>query len=190
MFVHKCHTTGKKGSGIRDHEHEENLNVIIRAMKCEFLLLVSCYQLLTHWPWTHLLISGRHLQILHNHINAICQVLCPEKSQALHSFTVLLAMIAHTWNVWRIKEEVLRGLEVIPRCNRGTYLADHPFTPLITQCPYIQLLQFFTVVLYDKTSNLGNVNNAQQELFCLTEKTTEKIPQDYSLSTYYPISLY
>ena len=40
---------------------------------------------------------------------------------------------------------------------------------------HFQLLEHFTVILYDKASNLESVNEAQRELFCQKNNTMEHI---------------
>jgi hypothetical protein len=40
-----------------------------------------------------------------------------------------------------------------------------------------KLLERFTVILYDKASNVEHVNEARKELFCQKSKTMEKLPQ-------------
>ena len=114
----------------------------------------------------------------HYHINTICQSLGPAKSLALpmfHSFTgcdTTLTFHGHgkkkSWEAWKSFPDVTEAF---------AYIADYPFTPLTTESPHFQQLERFIITLYDKTSNVDNINDVRKELFCQTKKTIEKILQ-------------
>ena len=55
-------------------------------------------------------------------------------------------------------------------------MALNPYVQLNNDSPYFRTLERFTVLLYNKTSGLENVNEARMELFCHGKKTMEKIP--------------
>ena len=56
------------------------------------------------------------------------------------------------------------------KLNSFTFMALHPFTEVDADAQHFQLLQHFTVVLYDKTSDLQGVDEAQKG------KTMERLP--------------
>ena len=55
-------------------------------------------------------------------------------------------------------------------------MALHPYAELSLDVEPFQLLERFTVILYDKTSYLEHVDEARQELFCQKEKAMEAPP--------------
>ena len=57
-----------------------------------------------------------------------------------------------------------------------TYMALHPYAEIDVGTENFQLLERFTVILYDKTSDLQHVDEARKELFCQKEKTMERLP--------------
>ena len=68
------------------------------------------------------------------------------------------------------------GLEFLPQGHPGLQLHGSVSThPLPMNAQHFQLLECFTVILYDKTSNLESVNEVWRELFCQKNKTMEHI---------------
>ena len=57
-----------------------------------------------------------------------------------------------------------------------THMALNPYIELNTDSQYFRLLGRYTVVLYNKASELDNVDVARMELFCHGNKSMEKIP--------------
>ena len=55
-------------------------------------------------------------------------------------------------------------------------MALNPYAELNIDSPHFQLLEHFTVIVYDKTSDLQQVNEARQEMFCQKEKAMERLP--------------
>lgn len=114
---------------------------------------------------------------MHIHINAICAGLGRDKSLALpvfHSFTGCDTTSAFfgrgkksAWEAWVCYPEVT---------NAFTYIASNPFSNVEIGSECFQLLEHFTVVLYDKTSDLEHVDEARLELYCQKGKNMETIP--------------
>ena len=110
-------------------------------------------------------------------INSISHALGEQKSLALpvfHSFTGCDTTSAFfgkgkkiAWEAWNCYTEVTRAF---------TYIALNPYTKLDTDSQYFHHLDRFTVVLYNKTSNLECVNEARMELFCQRNRPMESIP--------------
>ncbi|KAJ8349811.1 hypothetical protein SKAU_G00249410 [Synaphobranchus kaupii] len=83
------------------------------------------------------------------------------------------------------------GLEFPEVTQAFNYMAANPHTPVIIDAQHFKLLERYTVVLYDKTSDLEFVNEARRELFCQKNKMMEHIPptQDSLLQHELPTSL-
>ena len=105
------------------------------------------------------------------HINAIALVLGEEKSTALptfHSFNGCYTVSAFfgkgklsAWAAWKYYPAVIEAFRVI---------AENPFVAMELNSHHFKLLERFTVVLYDKTSQLSSVDEARRELFCHRDK--------------------
>ena len=118
---------------------------------------------------------GKHFSYIH--INAVYEDLGRDKSLALpvfHSFTGCDTTSTFygrgktsTWEAWKYFSDVSQAF---------TYMALHPFAALSVDTTHFQLLEHFTVIVYDKTSELQLVNELRQELFCQKEKTMEGLP--------------
>ena len=52
-------------------------------------------------------------------------------------------------------------------------MALHPFADVNIHSTHFQVLEQFTVFLYDKTSDVEHVNEARKVLFCQKERTME-----------------
>ena len=71
-----------------------------------------------------------------------------------------------------------------------TFKALHPFAALNFDTPHFQLLECFTVILYDKTSEFQLVNELKQELF-LSKRENNGETYPYSIffaATYSSVS--
>ena len=106
-------------------------------------------------------ISHTGTSIMHNYND-----LGEQKSLALppfHSFTGCdNTSVFHgrgkklAWEAWNCYPEVTTAF---------TYIASNPYASLVLESPHYRLLERFTIVLYNKTSNLEDVNEARMEFF-------------------------
>ena len=111
------------------------------------------------------------------HINAICEDLGKERSVALpvfHSFTGCDTTSTFygkgkksAWEAWNCYPDVTQAF---------TYIALHPYSRINVDTSHFQLLERFTVILYEKTSELQHVDEARKEQFCQKGKTMERLP--------------
>ena len=61
------------------------------------------------------------------------------------------------WEAWKSYPEVTQAF---------LYMVRHPHAPLTVEAQHFQILERFSVILYDKTSSQESVNEARRELFC------------------------
>ena len=71
------------------------------------------------------------------------------------------------WEAWNCYPEVTTAF---------TYMASNLYASLVLESPHYRLLERFTIVLYNKTSNLEDVDEARMELFCQRSRSMENIP--------------
>ena len=120
---------------------------------------------------------GTGKNFTHVHINAVYRQLGMEKSLALpvfHSFTGCDTTSAFfgrgkksSWEIWNCYPDVTRAF---------TNIAVHPYTEIQIDDENFNLLERFTVLLYDKSIEVERVNEARKELFCHKGKTMETLP--------------
>ena len=109
--------------------------------------------------------------------NVICNALGREKSIALplfHSFTG-----CHTTSTFLGKgmKSVSEAWKSFPEVkNAFLHMASNLHTSPTNKSKLCKLLGHYCVVVYDKTSNLESVNEAQREHFCEKNTTMETIP--------------
>ena len=111
------------------------------------------------------------------HINSIFHFLGESKSLALpvfHSFTGCDTTSVFfgkgkkmAWETWKCYPDVKEAF---------THIALNPYIQLDNASWYFQMLEHFAIVLYNKTNELENIDEARMELFCRGNKTMEKIP--------------
>lgn len=118
--------------------------------------------------------SGKNFVYIH--INTICNDLGRNRAMALpifHCFTgcdTTSAFLGRgkksAWQAWKAYPEVTEAFH---------YIVSHPHLQITAEAQHFQLLEQFSVILYDKTSDLKLVNEARRELFCQKNKTMENI---------------
>lgn len=141
-------------------------------------LIGKFHNLLSTYPSTEIWIAfGAGKAFTYLHINSICHSMGETKSLALpvfHSFTGCDTTSGFfgkgkkiAWEGWKCYPDVT---EVF------THMALNPYIHLDYGSRYFQILERFTVILYNKTSILESVDEARMELFCHGNKTMEKLP--------------
>ena len=109
------------------------------------------------------------------HINAIYEELGREKSLALPVFHCFTGFDTTSTFFERGKKSAWEAWNCYDVTVAFTYMALNPYTKVEFDAQHFQLLELFTVILYDKTSNLQYVGEARKEMFC-QEKTMERLP--------------
>ena len=107
---------------------------------------------------------GKYVQYIS--VNSTCAFLGPETSRALpmfHSFTGCDTTSCFfgkgkksAWEAWKSFPDVTEAF---------AFLRNHPYYQLDVDDSIFKLLERFTVVLYDKASNVLNVNETRKEIF-------------------------
>ncbi|KAG0728833.1 hypothetical protein GWK47_031652 [Chionoecetes opilio] len=73
-----------------------------------------------------------------------------------HNFRFLWQRKKSVWEAWNAYVEVTEAFN---------NLMNHPYMTMTVNCKEFQLLERFTVIIYNKKSNLDSVNEARRELF-------------------------
>ena len=142
------------------------------------ILIGKFHALLTQYPAANIWIAfGTGKNYTYLHVNTISHALGKDKSTALpvfHCYTGCDTTSAFcgkgkksAWIAWNSYPEVTQAFN---------YIAANPHTAVTIDAQHFRCLERFTVVLYDKTSELESVNGARRELFCQKTKAMEHIP--------------
>jgi hypothetical protein len=120
-------------------------------------------------PTTQLQIYGLLLELVKTSCNAICNSLGRNKSVALpvfHCFTGCDTTSAFfgkgkktAWEVCKSYPEVTEAF---------LHMTKHPHSPVTEESQHFQLLERFSVILYDKTSDLESIDES-----CSARKTRQ-----------------
>ena len=136
--------------------------VVPSAWCAQWILTLSSSSLESSMPYfkypaADIWIAGKNFTYIH--IDYICNDLGNEKSMALpvfHSFTGCDTTSAFwgegkksAWEAWKCYPEVTQAF---------LYMASHPHIQITVESQHFQLLEYFTVILYDKASNHKFVN--------------------------------
>ncbi len=150
---------------------------LVRTVDTDVVVIIigKFHALLANHPAADIWIAfGTGKNFMYIHINAICSSLRRNKSMALpifHCFTGCDTTSSFfgkgkktAWETWKSYPEVTEAF---------LYMAGHPHIPITVEAQNFQLLERFSVILYDKTSSLESVNEARRELFCQKNKPME-----------------
>ncbi|KAG0710839.1 hypothetical protein GWK47_021999 [Chionoecetes opilio] len=155
-------------------------NCLVRTVDTDVVaILIGKYHSLTsqHQMAAIWVAFGTGKNFMYLDINAICHALGKDRSTALpmfHSFTGCDTTSAFfgkgkksAWEAWNAYVEVTEAFN---------NFMNHPYMTVTVNCKQFQLLERFTVIIYNKTSNLDSVNEARRELFSQKNRPMEKIP--------------
>ena len=141
------------------------------------ILIGKFHALLTKYPAADIWVAFGTGKNYTYHIDTICHTLGKDRSTALLFFHCCTGCDTTSafcgkgkksaWDAWNSYPEVTQAFN---------YIAANPHTPVTIDAEHFRLLERYTVVLYDKTSDLQSVNEAQRKMFCQKNKTMEHIP--------------
>ena len=120
---------------------------------------------------------GTGKKFMYLSINEIVDGIGRDKAEALpafHAFTGCDCVSSFfgrgkrtAWEAWRCLPDVTGAFQQIMK---------YPFCSISEESGLFKLLEHFTVIIYDKTSNLKSVNKCRRTLFCQRGKSMENIP--------------
>ena len=154
--------------------------VFVRTVDTDVLVMLIglFHNMIASYPSADIWIGlglGKYVQYIS--VNSTCAFLGAETYRTLpmfHSFTGCDTTSCFfgkgkksAWKAWKSFPEVTEAF---------TFLENHPYYQLDTDDSIFKLLERFTVVLYDKTSNILDVNEARKEIFTKKNRTLENIP--------------
>jgi hypothetical protein len=110
-------------------------------------------------------------------INSICEKLGEHKARCLPMFHAFSGSDTTSSFFRKGKKSVWEAWKSYPAASEAfLYIAENPFKEVNVVSPHFKKLERLTVILYDRTSNLLNVNEARRELFCKKQKSLDSIP--------------
>lgn len=112
----------------------------------------------------------------HN-INTISQSLGERIARALPVFHAFSGSDTTSYFFGKGKKSAWQSWKSYPLVSEAfLFIWNHPFETLDTGSPQFKHLERFTIVMYDKTSNDADINDARRELFSKKSRTLENIP--------------
>ena len=165
---------------IQDAMKEGHKNCLIRTVDSDVLVILigKFHHLMSIRPDLNIWVGfGTGRNFTYHHINTICASLGEERCISLpvfHCFTGCDTTSSFygrgkttAWTAWYHYPDVTKAF---------MFVAQNPFTDLDKESYHFKLLERYTVVLYDKSSDVEWVDEARKILYCQKEKTMENIP--------------
>jgi len=117
-------------------------------------------------------------------INAISVSLGERIARALPVFHAFSGSDTTSYFFRKGKKSAWQSLKSYPLVTEAfLFIWNHPFETLDTGSPQFKHLERFTIVMYDKTSNYADINDARRELFSKKSRPLENIPPTKVLNT-------
>ena len=163
------------------HSLQNGAKVVqVRTVDTDVIVIMTgiFYKLSSLYPSADIWIAfgmGKNFRFVH--VNEICDCLGRRKSKALpffHAFSGCDTTSAFfskgkksIWQAWQAHPDAIEAME---------HLADHPFQKLDMDSDCFRILERLVVVMYDRTSHTGCINEARRLLFCQMNRSMEKLP--------------
>jgi len=145
---------------------------VLVALIGHFLDMIASYPSAAIWIGLGM---GTYVQYIS--MNSTLLFLGPETSHSLPMFHSFIGCDTTScffgkgrksaWEAWKSFPDVTETF---------TFLGNHPYYQLDVDDSIFKLLERFTVVLYDKASNVLNVNEVCKEIFTKNNRILEIIP--------------
>ena len=119
--------------------------------------------------------TGKHFR--YYSINTICAHLGKLKSRCLPPFHAVTGCDTTSSFFGKTKKSVWNTWSAYPDVSTAfLHMAENPYDEVNLTSSFFLLLERFTVLLYDKSSALGSVNEARLDLFCKKNTSLENLP--------------
>jgi len=119
--------------------------------------------------------TGKHFR--YYHINSLSENLGKDKSRCLPAFHAFTGCDSTSSFFGKTKKSAWEAWNSFPEVNGAfLHIVRNPFDSVLLESSHFQVLERFTVILYDRTSVLQSVNEARKDLFCKRNKSLENLP--------------
>ena len=165
---------------IQDSLETGSTTCLVRTVDTDVLVILisKFHDLVAIYPSADIWIAfGTGKDFVHLHVNSICHRLGKERSVALPGFHSFTGCDTTSGFFGKGKKVALETWNSLPEVTQTfSYMALNPYKHMDLDSQHFQILEHFTVLLYDKTSSLESVNEVRRVLFCQRNKTMENIP--------------
>lgn len=162
---------------LQDAERNGARDVLVHTVDTDIIIILVGLLANFH-PDTNIWVAfGTGKFFRYYHINSIVETLGPEMSKALPFFHALTGCDTTSqflgkgkktaWNAWKCFQDATLAF---------VHIMERPFLPLTLESQPFRILEHFTCILYDKTTQFQSVNEARQDLFSRKSRTMENIP--------------
>ena len=164
---------------IKDASSKRAKNVLVRTVDTDVIVLQVQHFHELNSLQSSLLVwvaFGMGRSFRHYSINAIRDHIGEQKSKGLPIFHAFTGCDTNSSFYGKGKKSCRAASNSLPDLTETVlFLQDHPFQLLEKGSPQFEILERFTIVIYDKTSSLRSVNNARRELFTKQNRMLECI---------------
>ena len=177
---------------LKDALEKDARNILIRTVDTDVVVILVVvilvglfFTLLTEYPSFELWVAfgmGKSYQEIR--INSVYDKLGKDKSIALPCFYAFTGCDTTSQFFGKGKSSAWVAWESFPEATEAFSLITlHPFVSLDTTSAAFQLLERYTCVLYDKTTNISLINELRMNLFSQKSVSIENMPptQVYSI---------
>lgn len=144
-------------------------NILINTVDTDVVVILVgiFFKLLTYERNFQLWVAfGKGKNFRYYHINAICQELGENQSQALSFFHAFTGSDTTSQFSGKGKKTAWKTWEAYPSATKGfLFPAKNPFKIVDNKTKEFELIERFTCIMYDGTTELGNINEVRQDLF-------------------------
>ena len=169
IIVHLIHALKLGGRRIQVRTVDTDVVVILIGV---FLDIAATYP--TADVWVAFGMGNNHKLF---HINTICETLGEQRSKSLPIFHAFSGCDTTSSFNGKGKKSAWQAWNVFPEItDTFVHLADYPFHNVDNDNFHFKNLERFTVVLYDKTSDLESVNECRRVLFCQMNRSMDRLP--------------
>eukprot|EP00732_Lithocolla_globosa_P001653 Lithocolla_globosa_v1_NODE_865_length_3166_cov_7.938966.p1 type:complete len:759 gc:universal NODE_865_length_3166_cov_7.938966:2838-562(-) len=110
-------------------------------------------------------------------VNQMADTLGKEKAKALIAFHAFTGCDTTCFFFGIGKTKAWKAWESYPKVTDAfLWIVDHPFVKIKPKSRVMKILERFTILLYDVTSNETSVNVARWQMFCKRQKSYQNIP--------------
>lgn len=162
------------------HVNDGPRKVMIRTVDTDVIVIIisQFHSIIDHYPEAKVWVAfgtGKHFR--YYNINSICAHLGRERSRCLVPFHAFMGCDTTSSFFGRTKKTAWAIWNIYPEVNKAfIYMLENTYSEVDIDSPFFCLLERLTVLLYDKTSVLENVNEARLDLFCKKNRSLEHLP--------------
>ena len=152
-------------------------NILVRTVDTDVIVILVGLFFNIQSPVNTWVGFGTGKKFRYYSINSICQALGEDKSRAILFFHAFSGCDTTSQFHGKAKKSVWEAWKSFPPATTAfVQIFQEPFQQLTLQSRLFEVLEHFTCVIYDRTTELSSVSDLRQDLFSKRSKLMENIP--------------